>query len=102
MAISDFLDEPMGTIFEPFTDLFEVLINPNAGGVFYLFPLIVLTYAVHIKVKQPAVTSMFMIGAGATLSSGGLFWGASAMAAVFLIFSAMGVVGLFLSIYFQR
>jgi len=102
MAMSNFLNDPMGTIFEPFINLFEVLINPHAGGVFYLFPLIVLTYTVQIKVKQPAVTSLFMIGAGATLSGGGIFLGASSMALVFIIFSAIGFVGLFMSIYFQR
>lgn len=102
MAMSDFLDDPLGTVFEPFTDLFEGLIHPNAGQVFYLFPVIVLTFALQLKVKNYAVTSMFMIGAGATLSGGGIFLGASTMAAVFLIFSAMGLVGLFLSIYFQR
>ena len=102
MALSEFLNNPLDVVFESFTDLFEGLINPNAGQVFFLFPLVVLTYGVQLKVKNYTVTSMFMIGAGATLSGGGMFIGTSTMAAVFLIFSAMGFVGLFLSIYFQR
>ena len=102
MAMSDFLDDPLGTMFEPFTDLFEGLIHPNAGQVFWLFPIIVLTFGVHLKVKNPAVTSLFMLGVGAALSGGGMFLGASSMAAVFLIFTAVGFVGLFMSLYFQR
>ena len=102
MPIENFLDNPMDTVFEPFTDLFESLIGPEAGGVFWLFPLIILTIGVHIKVKNPTVTSMFMIGSGAALSGGGIFVGSITMAGLFIIFSAIGLVTLFVSIYFQR
>jgi len=102
MAIGDFLDNPLDAMFDPFTNMFRYLINDQAGQVFWLFPIIVLTYAVHIKVKNTAVTSLFMIGTGASLASGGLFVGASAMAGVFIIFAALGFVSLFMNIYFQR
>lgn len=102
MPISEFLDNPLDTMFEPFTNLFETLIHPNAGGVFWLLPLIILTLTIQLKVKDSTVTSMFMIASGALLSGGGIFLGASTMAGVFIIFSAIGFVSLFMSIYFQR
>jgi len=102
MSLIDFTTDPINTMVEPFTNLFAHLINPYAGGVFWLFPVIILTYSIHLKVKNPAVTSLFMIGSGATLSGGGMFLGAGAMVGLFIVFTAIGFVKLFMDIYFQR
>lgn len=97
---TELMNDPWGTIFSPFTNFFNDVIGN--GQVFYLFPLVILTMGVQIKTQKPIMTSMFMIGSGALLSGGSLFWGATNMAMVFLIFAAMGLVGLFLSLIFQR
>lgn len=102
MAISDFLDNPIETMVEPFTDVFESLIGEGSGNVFWLIPVIVLTFGIYVKTNNATVTSIFMMGSGVLLGSANIFLGASVMAAVFYIFSGLGFVGLILDLYFQR
>ena len=97
---SEFMVDPWGTIFSPFTNFFYDIVGN--GQVFYLFPLIILTMGVQIKTRNSVMTSMFMIGSGALLGSGGIFTGATSIAIAFLIFAALGLVGVFLSLIFQR
>ncbi len=97
---TEFMNDPWGTIFSPFTNFFEDAIGN--GQVFYLFPLIILTFGIQIKTQNSIMTTMFMIGSGALLGAGSLFTGATSMAVMFTIFTALGFVGLFMSILFQR
>lgn len=97
---SEFMVDPWGTIFSCFTDFFYDIVGN--GQVFYLFPLVILTIGLQIKSQSSVMTSMFMIASGALLGSAGIFTGATSIAIAFLIFSALGFVGLFLSFIFQR
>ena len=97
---SEFINDPWNTTFSPFTDLFEKVFGN--GQVFFLFPLIILTMGIYYKTHNPVFTSTFMIASGALLSSGSLFAGAANMSVVFVIFTAMGIVALFISLIFQR
>lgn len=97
---SEFIGDPFGETFSPFTNLFQNVIGN--GQVFYLVPLVISTFGIQIKTQNPVMTSMFMIGSGALLSSSTLFVGATDMSVMFTIFAALGIVSLFMSLIFQR
>lgn len=105
MAINgtEFINDPWGTVFSPFTDFFNnILPGVDVGHLFYLFPLIVLAFGVQIKTESGLMTSMFIIGSGALLGLSGIFVGATQIAVVFLVFSALGIVGMVTSLLFQK
>ena len=102
MAIngSEFIDNPFNTTFSPFTDIFANVVGN--GQVFWLFPVIILTFGIFVKTRNAAVTSLFMIASGGILGTGSLFVEAGQMAALFYIFSGIGIASLFLGLLFQR
>jgi len=97
---SNFIDQPWNTTFSPYTDIFENVVGN--GQVFWLFPLIILTFGIFVKTRNPAVTSLFMIASGGILGSGSIFLGAGQMGVVFGIFAGIGVVSLIIGMIFQR
>jgi len=99
---SDWFNNPWNTTFSPYTDLFGNVFGDNAGNVFFLFPLIILTIGIYVKTRNAQMSCMFMIASGALLSAGNLFIGGMTLVPVFVIFTAMGFVGLFISMLMQR
>jgi len=97
---SDLINDPFNTTFSPFTGFFER--TTGAGMLFFLFPVIVLTLAIYMKTEDPLMATMFMIGSGASLTAGSMFIGSSEMSIVFIIFTAMGIAGMFASLFFGR
>ena len=97
---SEFIDNPWNITFSPFTDLFESIFG--SGNVFFLFPLVILTFGIYVKTHNAVMASVFMIGSGALLASGSIFTNAANMAFIFTIFTALGIVSLFVSLLFQR
>lgn len=97
---SDLINEPWNTTFSPFTDLFESM--AGNGQLFFLVPLSFVIIALYVKTRDPVMVSMFMLVSGSLLATGNIFFGAINMATVFTIFAAIGLVGLFLSIFFRR
>lgn len=102
MAINGttFMNNPWNTTFSPWTNMFETI--TGNGNAFYLFPLIILTIGVFVKTRDATMTSLFMITSGALCASGSFFTGAPNIALLFTIFTAIGFVGLFIGIIFQR
>jgi len=84
--------------FSPYTDLFEHMFGN--GEVFFLFPLIVLAIALYVKTRSPVMVAMFMVASGALGGSSGLFLHLPVMATVMYIFMAMGIAGLFISLFY--
>lgn len=97
---TDFVNEPWNTTFSPFTNLFENTVGN--GNAFYLIPLVALTIGIYIKTRDTKVTSVFMIASGALLGGGSIFSGVPEMGVLFIIFAAIGLVGMISSIIFQR
>jgi len=97
---TEFFDNPWNVTFSPWTDLFANV--TGVGSIFYLFILIIVSFGVQIKTQNPVMTTMFMMGSGALIGSGYLFIGAFELALVFYIFTAFGIAGLFLNMFFQR
>jgi len=97
---SDFINNPWNTTFSPYTDLFRDIVGN--GQVFFLFPLIIVTIGIQIKTQNTMMTTMFMLTSGALLGAGSLFINATSLAVVFTIFAAMGFVGFFSDLLFQR
>jgi len=97
---TDWMQQPWNTTFAPFTNIFEDVMGN--GQVFFLFPLIIVTFGVQIKTQNSVMTTMFMIGSGALLATGSLFTGMTYLATAFTIFAAFGIAGLIMSLLFQR
>ena len=98
---TELIEEPFNTTFSPFTDFFDAIIT-GGGMLFWLIPLTVLTLAIYVKTESSEMATLFMIGSGALLSGGGIFIGSPEMSIVFIVFTALGIAGLFMSLFFQR
>ena len=85
------------------TSLFEKILGPGGGNVFYLVPVLVLTMGLWVKnPDKPMVPIAFLIVMCALLGSGNIFLGAYGAAVICIILSALGITGLVLNIVFQR
>jgi len=91
---SELIDNPMTTIFSPFTDLL--------GTSFWLIPLTFIAIALYVKTREVVIVSAFMLASGVMLSSGSIFAGYPEMALVYMLFSGLGIVGLIAGIFFMR
>jgi hypothetical protein len=98
---SELIDQPWNTTLGPFNNLFNHI--TGVPETLWLFIVIVLTFGVFIaSEKNPLYTSMFMICSGSILAGGGLFTGVPIMAAIFTVFTGLGIASMFVSIYLQR
>lgn len=97
---SEFLNNTWNVTWSPWTDLFARFFGN--GQVFWLFPLIVLTFGIYVKTESPVMVSMFMIGSGSLLGFGTLSAGIEGMPIIFGVFAALGFVPLFSHIIFGR
>jgi hypothetical protein len=97
---TEFINDPIGTAFKPFTDIFQHLVGN--GNVFYLVPLIALTLGIWYKTDEPVMASMFMLGSGAILGAGTMTAGMESMSIVFTIFAAIGFTILIVSLILER
>lgn len=84
--------------FSPFTDMFKEWFG--VGETFFIFPLIVLCVALYVKTRSPVMVTMFMIAAGALGGSAGLFLGVAGLSTIMYIFMAIGIAGLFISLFY--
>ena len=91
---SDLLNDPIATIFKPFTDLL--------GTPFYLIPISFLCVAIYLKTKDIVTVSAVMILSGSMLTAGGLWVGYMDAAIVYIIFTGLGITGLIMGILFMR
>ena len=101
MAIngSELVNHPWNTTFSPYTDLFQNL--AGEGTFFYLIPFTFVTIALFVKTRDPALTSAWMLGSGTLLAGGSIFTGAINMGMAFTVFAAIGIAGLFISIFYK-
>lgn len=97
---TQFINNPIETAFSTFTNFFNSLLG--AGDVFYLIPLIALTFGIWYKTDEPIMATMFMIGSGAILSTSSLFIGYTVLGLMFTIFTAIGIVGLVVGLIFRK
>ena len=90
-------------IWGAWTNLFEKLLGPGGGNVFFLIPVLVLTMGLWVKnPDKPMVAVAFLIIMCALLGSGNIFLHASGAAAVCIILSALGLTSMVLNIVFQQ
>jgi hypothetical protein len=97
---TEFINDPIGTAFSPFTNLFRDLVGN--GNVFYIVPLIVFTIGLWYKTDEPIMAAMFMIGSGAILGMGTLTAGMESLGILFTIFAAIGLTILIVSLILER
>lgn len=97
---SELISNPMNVIFRPWTNMFEDVVG--VGAAFWLFMLVVMTFAVYIKTQKPEVTMLFMIGSGAFFSASTAFVGAGDITIAFLVFTAIGLTSLFIKLVYFR
>ena len=92
-----------GMITGSWTALFEKLLGPGGGNVFYLVPILVLTMGLWTKNSdKPMLPVVFLILMCALLGSGNIFVGAYGAGAVCIILCALGLTSLVLNIVFQQ
>lgn len=91
---SEIIDDPVDTIFSPFTDLL--------GNVFWLFPITFLAIALYVKTRNMISVFAFLIGSCSLLSAGNMFISNPEMAFIYFIFSMLAVAGLILSVLFIK
>jgi len=98
------ITEPFNTSYSPWTGLFDYLLGDGYGMLFWFIPLIAITLAIYIKTQDYIPTTLFMISSGVLLASGDLFIGnaGSNMWIAFVIFTALGVAGMFIGLLLQR
>lgn len=101
LNMTEFLENPWDTAYSPFTDFFATYVG--VGNVFWLFLLTVFTIGIFIKTEgNGTMAAMFMIATGATLGSAQIFLNQPEMSLAFYLFAAIGIGGLFISVFFQR
>ena len=88
------LEKPFETVFSPFTNLL--------GTGFYLIPLTMICVALYVNTRDVVVVSAFMVASGSLLAGGGIFTGYGEMAFAYMMFAALGIVGIVLSVFFER
>lgn len=88
------INDPWNTILSPFIDLF--------GTMFYLIPVGAIGMGLFVKTRNPVIVSMYLLTSGALLSSGSIFVGALGMVPVYIMVSAAGFAGLFISLILRR
>jgi hypothetical protein len=91
---SSISESPFDTIISPFVDLL--------GAGFFVIPIAIIASALYVKTKSPITVSAFLLASGTLFTSAGLFASYPELVAVFMIVTLLGVVGMFLSIYFMR
>lgn len=97
---TELIEDPFQIVTGPWTDWFEDI--TGNGAVFYLFPVTIIALGVYVKTNDIVTTSMFLLITGALLFTGSVMVGIPEMGIIFIIFTAMGIVSLFLGILFQR
>ena len=97
------LNDPWGTIMSPWTGLFESLLGAGGGNVFYLVPVLVLSYGLWVKNPDKSMLAVvFLIGSSALLSLGNVFAHAYGAAAVCVILCALGLTSMIMNVVFHR
>ena len=91
---TDLWNNPFNTTFGAYTDLL--------GSLFWLIPLSGIALALFVKTRSPAMVTGFLTAGSLLLSSGHMFLGAPEIATAYLIFSALCMTSLILSVYFNR
>lgn len=97
---SEWINNPWDTTFSPFTDFFQSI--AGHGSLFWFVPLTVLTLGVYYKTENPISTTLFMIVSGSTFAMGNVFTGHPQAAALFTIFTALGITAMFTILLLQR
>jgi len=91
---TEFISNPWSEMMEPFVNLL--------GSGFYLIPVSFIGVALYIKTRSPVSTAAWFLAAGISLTSSGLFTGYIEMAYVYVVFTALAVVGMVMSILYMR
>ena len=97
---TEWKEAPWNITFSPYTDIFEQIFGN--GNVFYLIPLIVLTFGIYMKTENPVMAAMFMLGSGGIFAMGTMLAGLPEMGMMFTIFAAIGITIIVASIVFQK
>ena len=92
--ISDMINNPFPTIFKPFTDMI--------GNMFWFIPITFIAFALYVKTREPIVVSSFLLATGVIMTSSNLFIGQTEIGFIYMIFVAIGITGLLLSLYFTK
>ena len=98
MNASEIITDPFGQLLHPFMGFFETV--TGNGMNFWVIPLIGFALAIFVNTDyDPVPVSMFMLVSGALLSSGSIMAGLPGLPFMLIIFAAIGLTGVFVSLY---
>jgi hypothetical protein len=99
LLLIDLWDMLWGT----WTDMFEGILGPGGGNVFFLVPIMVLAGGLWFKnPEKPMMPIVFIIGSCALLGSGHIFFHAYGAGVLFLVVAALGMTKLIIDVVFNR
>lgn len=90
---SDFISNPWGSIWSPYTDIF--------GGGFWLIFIGFIAVALFIKTRNVVAVSVWLMGSSLLVGSG-IYSTYPVMGFVYYIFTVIGLVGMIVSIFFMK
>ena len=91
---SDFVDNPWNITFSAYTDLF--------GNAFYIVPIAFIAVALYIKTRSPIISSVWIWSSGLLMAGGNIFANNPDMAIIYGLFTAIGIAGTIISIFFME
>lgn len=97
---TEFVRDPFGTIFSPYTDIFQKTIGN--GAVFYIVLIMIFAYGLWIKTENAMFVAMFVVTSGATLGISVYLQFLPELGMIFTVFTALALTGLIVMILLQR
>jgi len=97
---TEWRNAPWNTTFSPYTDLFANIFGN--GNIFYVLPIIVLSFGIYMKTESPVFAAMFLMAASGILTLGSFMGGLTELSMMFTIFTAIGFTIVVTSIIFQK
>ena len=91
---SPIINDTFNTTFSPYTNLL--------GNLFWLIPLSVIATALYVKTQNIIAVFAFLAASSSMLVAGNIYIGSPEIAFIYIVVSALALVGLVLSILFIR
>jgi len=91
---SELIDNPIDTIFSPFTDML--------GSAFWLLPVSVIAAVLYVKTRNITVVGAWLLGSGGLMASGNIFAGFPGMLDFYMLLVVAGIISIILGIIMER
>ena len=91
---SNLTNNPIETIFSPYTDLM--------GSMFWLIPIGIIAAALYVRTRNITVVGAWLLGAGMLMSTGNIFTDNPGSLDFYLFVVVIGIVSIIIGIILER